>query len=95
MTQVRDVMTSNPTTCSMEASVADAATVMAQEDVGPIPIMDGDRLVGIVTDRDVVVRVVAKRTNGDSERRTNAFAISLKGVCPTNSRWPSFANARR
>ena len=61
MTQVRDVMTSNPTTCSVEASVSDAAKVMAQEDVGPIPVLEGDRLVGILTDRDIVIRVVAGR----------------------------------
>jgi predicted transcriptional regulator len=70
MRQVRDVMTSNPTTCSVEASVADAAKAMAQEDVGPIPIMEGDRLVGILTDRDIVVRVVAE--GRDPSRRRSA-----------------------
>jgi CBS domain-containing protein len=40
MTQVRDVMTSNPASCSSQASVADAAKLMAKEDVGPIPIVD-------------------------------------------------------
>jgi CBS domain-containing protein len=60
MTQIRDVMTSNPTTCEPQASVVDAAKVMAQEDVGSIPIVEGDRLVGVVTDRDIVIRVVAE-----------------------------------
>lgn len=60
MTQVNGVMTPGPTTCQPEASVVDAAKVMAQEDVGSIPIVEGDRLVGVVTDRDIVIRVVAE-----------------------------------
>jgi CBS domain-containing protein len=60
MRQARDVMTSNPTTCSVEAPVAAAAKAMAQEDVGPIPVMDGERLIGMLTDRDIVIRVVAE-----------------------------------
>ena len=60
MGQIKDVMTKNPTTCGREDSVTDAAKVMAQQDVGPVPIVEGDRLVGLVTDRDIVVRVVAK-----------------------------------
>ena len=60
MTQIRDVMTENPTSCEPQASVAEAAKVMAREDVGPIPVVDGERLVGLVTDRDLVVRVLAQ-----------------------------------
>ena len=82
MTQVRDVMTSNPTTCSMEASVADAATVMAQEDVGPIPIMKGDRLVGILTDRDIVVRVVAEGRDPQSTTVGEVASTNLVTVSP-------------
>jgi CBS domain-containing protein len=95
MTQVRDVMTSNPTTCSMEASVADAATVMAQEDVGPIPIMEGDRLVGILTDRDIVVRVVAEGRDPQSTTVGEVASTDLATVAPDEnldracSFWPS------
>ena len=60
MTQVRELMTANPTTCEPSTTVVDAARVMASEDVGPVPIVDGGRLVGIVTDRDIVVRVIAE-----------------------------------
>jgi CBS domain-containing protein len=68
MTQIKDVMTSNPTTCEPQASVVDAAKVMAQEDVGSIPIVEGDRLAGVVTDRDIVIRVVAE--GGDAQSKT-------------------------
>ena len=57
---IRDVMTSNPRTISAEASVADAARLMKEEDVGLAPVVEGDRLVGTVTDRDITVRVVAE-----------------------------------
>ncbi|MGH2995560.1 MAG: CBS domain-containing protein [Gaiellaceae bacterium] len=60
MTQIRDVMTENPASCEPQASVEEAAKVMAREDVGPIPVVDGERLVGLVTDRDLVVRVLAQ-----------------------------------
>jgi len=57
---VREAMTSNP--CSIEADkpVAYAARMMRDEDVGIAPIVEGDRLVGVLTDRDVAVRVVAE-----------------------------------
>jgi CBS domain-containing protein len=60
VTQIRDVMTQKPTSCEPQATVADAAKVMAREDVGPIPVVEGNRLVGLVTDRDLVVRVLAE-----------------------------------
>lgn len=82
MAQVRDVMTSNPTTCSVEASVADAAKVMAQEDVGPIPIIEGDRLVGILTDRDIVVRVVAEGRDAQSTTVGDVASTDLATVSP-------------
>jgi CBS domain-containing protein len=85
MRQVRDVMTSKPTTCSVEASVADAAKAMAQEDVGPIPIMEGDRLVGILTDRDIVVRVVAEGRDPQSTTVGEVASTDLATVAPDES----------
>jgi CBS domain-containing protein len=57
---VKDLMTSDPTTVAPETSVFEAAERMAREDVGPLPVVDNDGLVGIVTDRDLVVRVLAQ-----------------------------------
>jgi CBS domain-containing protein len=59
-TSIKDVMTSQVRTCSPTASVVDAAKLMAQEDVGPIPLVENGRLTGVITDRDIVVRVVAE-----------------------------------
>ena len=59
-TSIKDVMTSQVHSCETSASVLDAAKLMAQEDVGPIPVVENGRLMGIVTDRDIAVRVVAE-----------------------------------
>jgi CBS domain-containing protein len=82
MTQVREVMTSNPQTCSSDASVADAARVMAQNDVGPIPIVDGERLTGLLTDRDIVVRVVAEGRDPQSTKIGEIASSDLSTVSP-------------
>ena len=59
-THVRDVMTTRPRAVSPDTPVSQVAELMEMEDVGAIPVVDGDRLVGIVTDRDIVVRAIAK-----------------------------------
>jgi CBS domain-containing protein len=64
--KVREVMTSNPCTIDADKSVAYAAKMMRDEDVGVAPIVKGDRLVGVLTDRDIAVRVVAE--GGDPEQ---------------------------
>jgi CBS domain-containing protein len=53
-------MTSSPSTIASDATVVEAARRMAAEDVGSLPVVQGDELVGIVTDRDLVTNVVAK-----------------------------------
>jgi CBS domain-containing protein len=57
---IRDAMTANPRAVTSSTSVAEAAQLMKSEDVGSLPVTDGDRLVGMVTDRDIVLRVVAE-----------------------------------
>lgn len=82
MGQIRDLMTSNPTTCDASATVADAAKQMARENVGPIPVVEGDRLVGLVTDRDIVVRVVAEGRDPSSTKLSEIASSDLKTVTP-------------
>jgi CBS domain-containing protein len=57
--KVKDVMTREPATLAPDRTCADAARLMRQEDCGSIPIADNGRLLGIITDRDIVVRCVA------------------------------------
>lgn len=82
MTQVRDVMTLNPASCASQAPVADAAKLMAKEDVGPIPVVEGERLVGLLTDRDIVVRVVAEGRDPEATTVGEVASSSLTTVAP-------------
>jgi CBS domain-containing protein len=57
---ITDLMTANPCAIEADKPVAYAAKMMQQERVGLAPIVDGGRLVGTLTDRDIVTRVVAQ-----------------------------------
>ena len=57
---VREAMTPSPTCIASDATVSEAARVLLSEDVGSLPVVDGESLVGVVTDRDLVLRVLAK-----------------------------------
>jgi CBS domain-containing protein len=65
---VKDVMTSNPVSLSPDATAAEAAQQMRDHDTGAILIAEGDKLHGIVTDRDIVVRGVAEGKDPDDCR---------------------------
>ena len=56
---IRDVMTPNPKTVTPNDSIQNAARIMRDEDTGAVPVVDNGRPVGIVTDRDIVIRAVA------------------------------------
>ena len=57
---IRDVMTPNPRTVSLEDSLESAARIMRDEDTGVVPVVQDGRPVGILTDRDIVIRAVAE-----------------------------------
>ncbi|WP_019009192.1 CBS domain-containing protein [Deinococcus aquatilis] len=61
MTQLtlRDIMTRDLTTVDGGATLKEVANLMREQDIGNVLIMDGERLAGIVTDRDIVIRAVA------------------------------------
>ena len=58
---VRHAMTESPQTASPDMNAWDAAGLMKQLDVGVVPVTERDHLVGLVTDRDLVLRVLAER----------------------------------
>jgi CBS domain-containing protein len=62
---VRDVMTSNPRTVSPDDSIQVAARIMKEEDTGVVPVVENGRAVGILTDRDIVLRAVADGSGCD------------------------------
>ena len=66
MPQVRDLMVSSVVTIGPGTGVVDAAKRMIQEEKGPLPIVEGERPVAIVTDRDIIAHVVAEGRNPTS-----------------------------
>ncbi|MCA1683250.1 MAG: CBS domain-containing protein [Actinobacteria bacterium] len=59
--KVNELMTRDPATLHPGSTATEAAALMKSKDCGSLPIVEGGRLVGIVTDRDIVLRVVAAR----------------------------------
>jgi CBS domain-containing protein len=57
---VRDVMATRPRCVTPETSLREVAELMAAEDVGAIPVLEGDRVTAVITDRDIVIRAVAQ-----------------------------------
>lgn len=60
MPTLKDIMTANPVTCTSDATIQDVARLMDERDIGDVIIMDGEAISGIVTDRDIVIRGLAK-----------------------------------
>jgi CBS domain-containing protein len=57
--QIHDIMTQGPETIRADGTVQQAAEKMRNFDIGFLPVMDEDLLVGVITDRDIVVRCIA------------------------------------
>jgi len=80
--RVRDAMTPNVWTARMSQTLAEAAQVMKGEDVGSVPVVEDGRLVGIVTDRDIVTRVVAEGRDPQAVHVDDVASRNLVTVRP-------------
>ena len=74
---VKDAMTAEVKTAGPSQSLTDVARLMKQEDVGSVPVVDGERLIGVVTDRDIVVRGIA---DGSDPHAIKAGDIASRDV---------------
>ena len=63
---IRGLMTKDPRSLESGASVMEAARLMRDEDAGIVPVVEGKKLVGTVTDRDIAIRVVAEGKSPES-----------------------------
>ena len=79
---VKDAMTSNPCTIDADQTVDYAAKMLKDENVGLAPIVDGRRLVGTLTDRDIVVRVVAEGRDPKTVRVREIASTDLVTIDP-------------
>jgi CBS domain-containing protein len=80
--RITELMSPNPCAIDAEKPVAYAARMMKEEDVGLAPIVEGDRLVGTLTDRDIVTRVVAEGKDPLSVSVREVASTSLVTVDP-------------
>lgn len=67
MKRIRDIMTDEIECCSLLDNVYEVAVKMKELDVGAIPIVDEEKLIGMITDRDIVVRGVAEKKPGSTK----------------------------
>jgi CBS domain-containing protein len=81
-TKVRTAMTTDPRTVQSSSTVVEAAQVMKDEDVGIVPIVDGYRLTGVVTDRDIAIKVVAARKSPESTTVGEIASSNLVTIDP-------------
>lgn len=78
--KLREIMTRNVEAISADASLAEAADRMARLDIGFLPVVDEQRVVGAVTDRDLVVRGVAEMRDPKSTTVEEVMTRELKTV---------------
>jgi CBS domain-containing protein len=67
MEKIKDIMTSDVESCTLLDNVYEVALKMKQLNVGAIPIVDKEQLVGMITDRDIVIRGVAEKHPGSTK----------------------------
>jgi CBS domain-containing protein len=74
---IREVMTPSPATVEAQSTVVEAARVMKQIDAGVVPVIENGRLTGMVTDRDIAIRVVAE---GKDPQSTTVGEVASKDL---------------
>jgi CBS domain-containing protein/uncharacterized membrane protein YuzA (DUF378 family) len=83
--EVRDAMTTKPETVAPDTPVTEAARLLQHKDVGSVPVVDQGRLVGILTDRDLALRVVAEARDPAKVTAGEVASQELVTVKPTQS----------
>jgi CBS domain-containing protein len=78
-------MTSNPRTLDASETIRTAARVMRDEDIGAVIVTEGDRVRGIVTDRDIVVRAVAEGADAAKTTLGDIASSDIETVTPETS----------
>jgi CBS domain-containing protein len=80
--RVRHVMTANVVTVTPSMTVADVAREMLAREKGPLPVVDGGRVVAMVTDRDLVARVIAASRDPNTVRAEEIASTDLVTIRP-------------
>lgn len=78
--KVRDVMTPDAVTVNLETSIHEAAQKMKANDIGALPVTDDERIQGMLTDRDIVVRCIAEGKDPMNTPARDAMTDNIKYV---------------
>ncbi|KUO74931.1 MAG: hypothetical protein APF77_17865 [Clostridia bacterium BRH_c25] len=79
--KVKQIMTTDVSTVSPSDTVTKAASIMGQLNVGSVPVTDNNKVVGIVTDRDIILRGVAKG-NDSNQKISEVMTTNIKCATP-------------
>lgn len=77
MTTARDIMTDNVQVCRPEDSVVSAARIMRDVNCGAVPVCEGKRVIGMITDRDIVINCVADGKDVNTETCSNFMTTDV------------------
>ena len=80
--KVSELMTREPASVGPDSTLGEAATLMKQEDCGSLPVVEERRLVGIITDRDIVVRAIAAGKDAKTTRVADVMSADPITVRP-------------
>ena len=81
---VRDAMTEDPRSIGASASVVEAARLMREQHIGSLPVTEDERLIGMITDRDITTRVVAESAVPETTSVGDVYSRDLISVKPDN-----------
>lgn len=81
-TKVSEAMTARPRCVTPDTTLKQVAEVMESEDIGSVPVLDGEQLSGMITDRDIVIRAVAKGKNPDGMPVREIFSRDVVSIGP-------------
>ena len=81
---VRDAMTADPRSIGASTSVVEAARLMREQHIGSLPVTEDDRLVGMITDRDITTRVVAESAVPETTSVGDVYSRDLISVEPNS-----------
>lgn len=85
MASIREVMTKDPVALSGDSPVLEAARCMQRDDIGDVIVLDGDKASGILTDRDITVRLVAEGKDPSATKISEICSTGLETLGPDAS----------
>ena len=85
--KIKDIMTAKPLTLTTDSTVKEAAELMQKNDIGAIPITnsENEKLMGIITDRDIILRCISKDFDTNTTTVKDIMTENVITVCPENS----------